>query len=377
VLHPVGEAGVAAGSALAGAAVAGVRRDQHDPAQPQAQPAAQGAMPAGPGPEQRTTPSADAPVKPEPRELEKQGWIRLKHAGAGTDQDVQRELPGLEDEGRGTDLDRGTTDPNAHADKEQSFEVETPPGLAREGRRGDPADVTASQAASSPRDEGKIDTVLHKVERGENFWSIARLYYPSGRYYRALWKYNSARVKQIDKLYVGTILKIPPPEDLEPAYIDPPGSGSKALARRDDDSVDPAGVDADATGGRTNRATSRGDGVPVRRSGRSDVELNLPTSDAADSQARTRSRDVNYANDRDAEPEVRPRATPTVTRPIYKVRQYDTLRTIARDTMGDSRRSGEILELNRDLIDDPSHLIVGQILELPEDARAHRARSRR
>ena len=84
---------------------------------------------------------------------------------------------------------------------------------------------------------------------------------------------------------------------------------------------------------------------------------------------------MNYADDRDAEPEIRPRAT--VTRPIYKVRPYDTLRTIARDTLGDSRRSGEILELNRDLIDDPAHLIVGQILELPEDARSPRARSRR
>ena len=226
------------------------------------------------------------------------------------------------------------------------------------------------------REEGKIDTVLHKVERGENFWSIARLYYPSGRYYRALWKYNSAKVKQIDKLYVGTILRIPPPEDLDPAYIDPPGSrsagpGGKTLARRDDDSVDPARADSDsdAMGRGPSRAAGVGTGVgvPVRRSGRSDVELNLPVSDAADPGTRPRSRDVNYADDRDAEPEVRPRTT--VTRPIYKVRPYDTLRTIARDTLGDSRRAGEILELNRDLVDDPAHLIVGQILELPEDAR--------
>ncbi len=56
-------------------------------------------------------------------------------------------------------------------------------------------------------------------------------------------------------------------------------------------------------------------------------------------------------------------------RPVYKVRLYDTLRSIARDKLGDSRRSTEILDLNRDLIDDPSQLIVGQVLELPEDAR--------
>ena len=165
---------------------------------------------AGPEPEPRAaSPAAEPAIKAEPHELEKQGWVRLKHAGAGTDQDVQRELPGLEDEGAGTGAgaDRGTTDPNAHADREQSFEVETPPAAARPER---PPCAGSAVAAASPREEGKIDTVLHKVERGENFWSIARLYYPSGRYYRALWNYNSARVKQIDKLYVGTILKIPP-----------------------------------------------------------------------------------------------------------------------------------------------------------------------
>ena len=79
--------------------------------------------------------------------------------------------------------------------------------------------------------------------------------------------------------------------------------------------------------------------------------------------------------DGDGEPEIRPRDA--VTRPIYKVRPYDTLRTIARDTLGDSRRADEILDLNRDIIDDPGHLIVGQILDLPEDARPGRARSRR
>lgn len=66
-----------------------------------------------------------------------------------------------------------------------------------------------------------------------------------------------------------------------------------------------------------------------------------------------------------------------MARPIYKVRQYDTLRTIARDALDDPRRAEEILELNRDIINDPGHLVVGQILVLPEDARPARIRSRR
>jgi nucleoid-associated protein YgaU len=108
-----------------------------------------------------------------------------------------------------------------------------------------------------------------------------------------------------------------------------------------------------------------------------DVELNLPVADAATELAsgRDRSSRASSRSDRDAEPEVHSRDA--VARPIYKVRQYDTLRTIARDTLGDPRRANEILDLNRDIIDDPGHLIVGQLLELPEDARPARARSRR
>jgi hypothetical protein len=37
----------------------------------------------------------------------------------------------------------------------------------------------------------------------------------------------------------------------------------------------------------------------------------------------------------------------------------DTLQSIVRGMLGDSHRSSEILDLNRDLIDDPAHLIVG------------------
>ena len=84
------------------------------------------------------------------------------------------------------------------------------------------------------------------------------------------------------------------------------------------------------------------------------------------------------------EPEVRtaarPRAAAAVqaSRPVYRVRTYDTLRSIARDTLGDARRANEILDLNRGLIDDPNQLVAGQVLELPDDARtAIRRRSGR
>jgi nucleoid-associated protein YgaU len=72
----------------------------------------------------------------------------------------------------------------------------------------------------------------------------------------------------------------------------------------------------------------------------------------------------------------RPRSSAPVNRPIYKVRRYDTLRSIARDTLGDPRRASEILAINREVIDDPANLISGQLLELPDDADSRRVTGR-
>jgi nucleoid-associated protein YgaU len=56
------------------------------------------------------------------------------------------------------------------------------------------------------------------------------------------------------------------------------------------------------------------------------------------------------------------------TRPTYRVRVHDTPRSIARDTLGDPHRYREILDLNRDAVDDGGRLIPGVSLTLPEDA---------
>ena len=334
--------------------------------------------------ESHDRPRSASPAEPaatdNSEELARQGWVPIRHSGGEAVRDVQREVPGLEDDAAlGTAT--GTTDPNAHADKEQSFDVESTP----RGKSGEGADSDAALAGMRPaRGEGKLETVLHRVEGPENFWDISRMYYSSGRYYKALWKANEDKVPEITKLHQGTVIRIPPPEDLDPAYIDPPGkrpgqsrTDGEILARHDGEADDSASTRSDPA--TTNRRAGNvfGDGVPIRHSSRSDVELNLPVSDTATEQAsgRDRSSRGSSQSDRDAEPEIRTRNA--VARPIYKVRQYDTLRTIARDTLGDPRRANEILDLNHDIIDDPAHLIVGQILELPEDARPARARSRR
>jgi nucleoid-associated protein YgaU len=192
--------------------------------------------------------------------------------------------------------------------------------------------------APLPREEvgarDREDPILHSVEGGENFWTISRTYYGSGRYYKALHAANRRLVPRIDELYVGTTIKVPPVESLDPALIDPP-----SRSRSSDASATRTSRDA-APAPRSSRPAEEGRAVPSRARG--EVTRGVPPS---------RGREVD-------EP----------TRPTYRVRAHDTLRSIARDTLGDAHRYREILELNRDDIDDPNRLVAGKSLTLPEDA---------
>ena len=93
----------------------------------------------------------------------------------------------------------------------------------------------------------------HLVEHGENFWTISRLYYNSGRYHRALWKANSDKYPDINVLHVGDTIMIPPVEDLDQAYILPSRThtpsafagaerslGGRGNGNRQDDATDSA-----------------------------------------------------------------------------------------------------------------------------------------
>lgn len=328
-------------------------------------------------PEDRSTPvnadgraTASTPRGPAAAGADDDGWVPVRHVGGSLIreffQDEAESGPELPAGDRRTPLGapprpRDAQDPLLDRE-EQPFERE--PGPRR-------------TPAAEPPAGGKLETVLHQVERGENFWTISRLYYNSGRYYRALWKANAQIVPRIDELYVGTVIRVPPPEDLDPAFIEPVSAAAAQSPRE---------AARSASGGSRSQDRSDANGVPIRRSNRASLELNLPVADPLAERAseagpgfRTASRSGSPrlpALD-DPGPEVPPLRPEPQSRPLYKVRPYDTLRTIARDLLGDSRRAREILELNRDVIDDPANLVVGQLLELPEDARITRPRDRR
>jgi hypothetical protein len=300
-------------------------------------------------------PGATLAEPPKRRELAA-GWIEIPNSGNLT---LDEKAPVDEREAGGGSSagaeSRAPRDRRAHAAKDMPFEPEsnqigTQPAVASDSAPSGTSLITRSDAGSAPRNAsnagsaprnasvaGQIESVPHVVEPKENFWTISRLYYSSGRYYQALWKANAAKYPDINVLHVGDVIVIPPVEDLDPAYIAAPRSRA------------PAGMSASAPG-------PARDGNAGRSGGGSEP-----------------------ADRPEARLAARPRSMGAVPpgRPAYKVRPYDTLRSIARDTLGDSRRADEIRELNRDLIDDPSQLIVGQLLELPEDARTSVRRAAR
>jgi general secretion pathway protein D len=60
---------------------------------------------------------------------------------------------------------------------------------------------------------------MHTVRSGENFWTISKLYYRSGRYYMALWDANKKAVSAPDRLVVGDKIVIPRADQLDPEMI--------------------------------------------------------------------------------------------------------------------------------------------------------------
>ncbi len=83
-------------------------------------------------------------------------------------------------------------------------------------------DIEPTEGPRAGAGSSRVEPSLHIVNRGENFWTISRLYYGDGRYYRALWKANSKKYPNIEEIHINDVILIPAVEDLDPAYIGSP-----------------------------------------------------------------------------------------------------------------------------------------------------------
>ena len=194
------------------------------------------------------------------------------------------------------------------------------------------ASLEASRVSQSVRpavpEAARPASRRHVVRPGEDFSSIARYYYGSPRLARALWWVNRKTVAWPRALVAGTRIVIPPIEQLEGGSAGPRSSQPATL----DLQVQPASQNRPAEGVRGGRAATHVVPAP---------DQERPATDAS-------SPEGGFA--------------------IHVVQPHETLRGIARDRLGDPRRSQEIAELNRDLLTG-GRLSPGMRLLLPHDAR--------
>ena len=264
--------------------------------------------------------------------------------------------------------DRRSPEPVA-VKEDPTFVDVTPNRSSRiKGTAGGASSAMTATTESEPERAASMSTP-HTVQRGENLWTISRLYYGYGWYYKALWEANKENVAAVDKLYVGQTIRIPPPEDLDPAYVE---SARKEFEA--DRKARGLASSSRGAGGTDSRATPVN--VSLRKASRSadldsgELKVSLPTADPL-------GHGQSVGGFTEADEEEEPTEPVRKRGPRYKIRAYETLRSIARDTLGDSRRSTEIYELNQSVVDDPNHLVTGQIIELPADARVGRVARKR
>jgi nucleoid-associated protein YgaU len=190
-------------------------------------------------------------------------------------------------------------------------------GLVASARADDPPTRRERPSAGGPS-IGQLQR--HVVREGEDLTSIARHYYGSERHRQALWNANRDRIASPERLPVGTVLRIPTEE---------------TLIRMARDAARP-----DRLAGRPVATLD----TSVRRAGLEATAAPKPPRDAA-----TRGQGGEG--------------------PVHVVGPFESLRSIARDRLGSSKRAAEILEINRDVLRAGDRITPGQYLRLPADAR--------
>lgn len=157
------------------------------------------------------------------------------------------------------------------------------------------------------------NTGSYVVQPGDNYWTISKQLYGSGRYFQALAKHNASVAADPQKLKPGMQIATPPGSELETRYrAEMPLTATNPTA--------------------TSQPTNSGGRAP--RDGEADPGFFLDSDGV----------------------------------PRYRIGTADTLSLIARNHLGRSSRWVQIYEMNRDILKDGNTLSVGTVLHLPPDA---------
>ena len=225
--------------------------------------------------------------------------------------------------------------------------------IASLGNRNDRA-TAASFDPSQGSSGSEIAPIKHLVQSGENFWTISRDYYGSGRYYKALWSANRNQVVKIDQLHVGDTIRIPAMEYLDKSLIESSGVAKSKRQGTGNGDQNPSEVARSLD----NRAVRTGN----------DIESKPTEQEPAASKPKTSKMPAveEPVNDKEIVSQPLGETASKSNAPRHRVQPGETLRTIARDRLGDARRGDEIVALNADILESTrSPIIPGQILKLP------------
>lgn len=163
----------------------------------------------------------------------------------------------------------------------------------------------------------------YQVEPNDNYWSISRKKYGTGRYFMALAQHNSKLITDPRRMRPGVTISTPAAEELERAY-------SQLIPK-------PAPTNPVQTASASTATSGFGTGkysVAPTEQGESEAGFFMAKDGA----------------------------------PMYCIGEEDTLSGIAQRHLGRSSRWVQILELNRDVLTDGNTLKIGTVLRLPADA---------
>ena len=225
--------------------------------------------------------------------------------------------------------------------------------IASMGNRNDRA-TAASFDPSQGSSGAEIAPIKHLVQSGENFWTISRDYYGSGRYYKALWSANRNQVAKIDQLHVGDTIRIPAMEYLDKSLIESPGVAKSKRQGAGNGDQNPSEVARSLD----SRAVRTGNDIESKPTEQEPAASNPKTSKLPAAE--------EPVNDKEIVSQPLGETASKSNAPRHRVQPGETLRTIARDRLGNARRGDEIVALNPDLLESSrSPLVPGQVLKLP------------
>jgi nucleoid-associated protein YgaU len=182
--------------------------------------------------------------------------------------------------------------------------------VPREQRRSAP--VTLEDRSFSPEGSSRqpLSGPTYVIEANDSFWSISRKKYGVGRYYMALARHNEQAIPDPKRMKPGVTISTPDTATLEQKYADLIPKAAPA---------EPAPVV---------KAQSR--------------KMENPGPDGF--------------------------FVSTDGNPMYRISGKDTLSEIAKTHLGRSSRWVQILEMNRNVLQDGNELKIGTVLRLPADA---------